>query len=117
MPSAAARFARIASRYGSSFGFCAITVTSTFDTAIAGLAHAVATAPFNSSMLLAPFHCGSVSGKHPADVAGAGGAEHRVGHRVAHDVGVGVAVETKLERNRDAARGSAGGPATSRCKS
>ena len=47
-----------------------------------------------------PFRIGI--GKHPADVAGAGGAEDRVRHGVTDDVGVGVAVETELERNRDA---------------
>ena len=47
-----------------------------------------------------PFRIGV--GKQPADVADAGGAEHRVGHGVTDDVGVRVAVEAELERNRDA---------------
>jgi hypothetical protein len=41
-------------------------------------------------------------GKHAADVAGVGGAEHGVGHRMAHDVGIGMTGKSKLERNGDA---------------
>ena len=54
-------------------------------------------------MLDASFQRGSVSGKVPADVAGAGGAENRVGRRVAGDVGVGMPERAALGRDRHAA--------------
>jgi len=41
-------------------------------------------------------------GKMPADVAGAGGAQNRVGNGVTDRVGVGMSRETALERDRDA---------------
>ena len=47
-------------------------------------------------MLDAPFHCGSVSGKVPADVPPGDGAEYRIGHRVRQHVGIRVARQPLL---------------------
>ena len=91
---ASARFARIASTCGRSFGRSAMTVTSTLPTREPALCTTAPTAARSSARLSASFHSGSVSGNSGADVAGAAAPSIGVGHRVAHDVGVGVSVQS-----------------------
>ena len=101
-PSTRARFARMASMYGASFGRSAITVASTLPTSSPCSRTMVdrSTEQIDARRAL-PLRIGV--GKMPADVAGPRGAENRVGDGVAHGVGVRMSGEAALERNGDAA--------------
>ena len=106
----AARFARIASMYGASFG----RSSDHRDVDVADLEaparRTIATARPSRSRLDAPFHCGSVSGKCRPMSPSARGAENRVGHGVAHRVGVGVPERARARTESSRRRGSAAGP-------
>ena len=95
IPSAVANRARIASRYGPSFGCSSITVASTCTIASPGatqLRDRRAQQVDRVGVAVALVGVGEVL----ADVAEAGGAQQRVDDRVGEDVGVGVTREPRV---------------------